>query len=1039
MEISELLRRGNFSRSQIFQSYIQGSQNSLNDQDAASHVNYSKSPTKANLNSKCSMNNTKNSDISYSSQYGRDKFFIIRKNNSKDTLAKGVLKNQSQMSLNDESLINIQNTYKSKANQSTGAGYFSSVKSETQFTNNIDEDTKTDAQILSSQKKNAHHKKIVSMDHNYSGQNEQWLKKIYPQSQQQSRRNKEKLSLEKEKLQEILTQSTAFASPKKYFHQKSQSGSQITNYGQTFYQPSSQKHKRQQSQTSQNDTFKHESTIESPMPKTSKQNLFQESSKNQNPYFNSVKAEAQSRSTTNNFKYFLKDIKDDKIQNDNQLNTSDQNIKCQTASSQTNNQTILRNTATTKKFRSQEKYQEQNQSQKNFSSKINPFFSSTKDQNKKPSSKLDHKLSQRNIQIGNISSPISEYFEDQEQYKKIYNGRNINQNISSKTIENSCKEILPQKEDNQAQHKSSYNFNTIVNIVRMKKKVNEIVKKNQETNHKKMKESEDSGSDSDKQANKHNAQFQSHKTTVHTQKNDEGCDIHDIYGTFNDKIKQLQDQIYEAIQDYQLAYTIIEHVEKEKNQSRVIDTVENTIQSIFLSLDFLEKIPNHINEREEIDKILSQQALAIMKSTQANLVIQIETVLIYAKYCKAICNFGKALRLYKQCKNMSISPLMQRYRMKSYKSIGQCFSNLKLYNMSLLYFGKYLECAWYLDDTDAELQAYDLIGMTHYLLGDLELAKFYHEKMIQNDNEPSESVVKTLNSKKIVEKLKKLNTEEYIQKMAVSYKKFFAKIHSIDYEEDYECSSSDDEFKISIPKTSSQKKNQDYEQYLRDLSPNAKKKLESEKKRFIAIYNAEDKFAQLQIKQQANQNIRMLEYKRMAFQLPPQLKYTSAKSFKPINSTQKFPFRINQFSINRNLDNYLAQDQRILKYLNFDFYKLVEDSNDKKLKHKIVQILSKFQNNLIFALSQIHCLRERDKYKQNKRRFAFSGVADFNKPNNLILMNINFSQEKMQQALEEKKKFQPQEDKSKPNSNKQKFLFIQRFQMPSEVESYYKK
>ncbi|KAL4450809.1 hypothetical protein ABPG74_011651 [Tetrahymena malaccensis] len=941
------------------------------------------------------------------------------------------------MSLNDESLINIQYTYKTKANQSTGAGYFSSVKSETQFTNNNDEDTQTDAQILSTQKRNTNHKKFVSMDYNSSGQKESWLKKIHPQSQQQTKRNKQKLSLEKEKLQEILAQSTAFASPKKIFHQKSQSGSQITNYGQTFYQLSNQNHQRQQSQTSQNDPFKHESTIESPMPKTSKHNLFYESSKNQNPYFNSVKAEAQTRSTTNNFKYLLKDIKDDNTKNDKELNTSDQNIKYQTK----NNQTSFRNTVSSKQFKSQEKYQEQNQTQKNFSTKINPFFSTTKDQNKKPSTKLDHKLSQRNLQIGNINSPIQEYFEDQEQFKRIQSDKNVNLNALSKTIENGGNEILPQKDDNkiQPQHKSNYNFNTIMNIVKMKKKVTEIVKKNQESNHKKAKESEDSSSDSDRQANKHNSKFQSHKSGLHSKKCDEGCDVHDIYGTFNDKIKQIQDQIYEAIQDYQLAYTIIEHVEKEKNQSRVIDTVENTIQSIFLSLDFLEKIPNHINEREEIDKILSQQALAIMKSTQANLVIQIETVMIYAKYCKAICNFGKALRLYKQCKNMSISPLMQRYRMKSYKSIGQCFSNLKLYNMSLVYFGKYLECAWYLGDTDAELQAYDLIGMTHYLLGDLDTAKFYHEKMIQNDNEPPESIVKTLNAKKIVEKLKKLNTEEYIQKMAVSYKKFFAKIHSIDYEEDYECSSSDDEFKISIPKTSSQKKNQDYEQYLKDLSPNAKKKLESEKKRFIAIYNAEDRFAQSQIKQQANQNIRMLEYKRIAFQLPPQLKYTSAKSFKPINNTQKFPFRINQFSINRNLDNYLAQDQRILKYLNFDFYKLVEDSNDKKLKHKIVQILSKFQNNLIFALSQIHCLRERDKYKQNKRRFAFSGVADFNKPNNLILMNINFSQEKMQQALEEKKKFQPQEDKSKPNSNKQKFFFIQRFQMHPEVESLFKK
>lgn len=100
--------------------------------------------------------------------------------------------------------------------------------------------------------------------------------------------------------------------------------------------------------------------------------------------------------------------------------------------------------------------------------------------------------------------------------------------------------------------------------------------------------------------------------------------------------------------------------------------------------------------------------------------------------------------------------------MKSYKNIGICFQNLKLYNTSLLYFGKFLECAWYFGNTEAEFKAYDLLGVTYYLLGELETAKFYHEKMIQNDNEPDESDVKILSIKKTVEKLKKLNSEEYI-------------------------------------------------------------------------------------------------------------------------------------------------------------------------------------------------------------------------------------------------------------------------------------
>jgi len=72
---------------------------------------------------------------------------------------------------------------------------------------------------------------------------------------------------------------------------------------------------------------------------------------------------------------------------------------------------------------------------------------------------------------------------------------------------------------------------------------------------------------------------------------------------------------------------------------------------------------------------------------------------------------------------MAITTLTQRYRMKSYRSIGQCFSHLKIYTTALVYFGKYLEYAWLMDDKEAELNSYDLLGVTYYLLGDLESAK----------------------------------------------------------------------------------------------------------------------------------------------------------------------------------------------------------------------------------------------------------------------------------------------------------------------------
>lgn len=48
-------------------------------------------------------------------------------------------------------------------------------------------------------------------------------------------------------------------------------------------------------------------------------------------------------------------------------------------------------------------------------------------------------------------------------------------------------------------------------------------------------------------------------------------------------------------------------------------------------------------------------------------------------------------------------------------------------------------------------------------------------------------------------------------------------------------------------------------------------------------------------------------------------------------------------------------------------------------------------------------MRESDKYSQYKRRFGFSGVTDFNKQNNLIIMNIN-NQEKLSEIAKKEKK-----------------------------------
>lgn len=82
--------------------------------------------------------------------------------------------------------------------------------------------------------------------------------------------------------------------------------------------------------------------------------------------------------------------------------------------------------------------------------------------------------------------------------------------------------------------------------------------------------------------------------------------------------------------------------------------------------------------------------------------------------------------------------------MNSYKNIGICYQNLCNYSIALIYFGKMLRLAWYLKDIDSELKAYDFIGIQFFYSGQLDKAKYYHNKMIHGNLEPENSELKKL-------------------------------------------------------------------------------------------------------------------------------------------------------------------------------------------------------------------------------------------------------------------------------------------------------
>ena len=62
------------------------------------------------------------------------------------------------------------------------------------------------------------------------------------------------------------------------------------------------------------------------------------------------------------------------------------------------------------------------------------------------------------------------------------------------------------------------------------------------------------------------------------------------------------------------------------------------------------------------------------------------------------------------------------------------------YKLALTAFKSQLKVGWIYNDNNIELLSYDNIGMAYYYLGDLDRAKYYHERMINNVIEPINSL-----------------------------------------------------------------------------------------------------------------------------------------------------------------------------------------------------------------------------------------------------------------------------------------------------------
>lgn len=99
-----------------------------------------------------------------------------------------------------------------------------------------------------------------------------------------------------------------------------------------------------------------------------------------------------------------------------------------------------------------------------------------------------------------------------------------------------------------------------------------------------------------------------------------------------------------------------------------------------------------------------------------------------AKMWMRVYSVSRALPHLRHVKNYAEQSGQTVEKMEAYKDLGTCYHLVRRYQTSLLYFKKLLELAWYHDNLEMELEAYDNMAKQYYYLGSLDKAAYYNNR-----------------------------------------------------------------------------------------------------------------------------------------------------------------------------------------------------------------------------------------------------------------------------------------------------------------------
>jgi tetratricopeptide (TPR) repeat protein len=143
---------------------------------------------------------------------------------------------------------------------------------------------------------------------------------------------------------------------------------------------------------------------------------------------------------------------------------------------------------------------------------------------------------------------------------------------------------------------------------------------------------------------------------------------------------------------------------------------------------------------------------------------QLKTLECYGKIMLLVGNYRRAMRIFKNHRNLSLLINNDKEKIVSYNFIALTYSITNEYDKALIYLKKMLKHAWKINDVNAELKTYDQIGMVYYKMGHLEKSTFFHEKMIRGESEEKEAWFRKL-AEESVDIKRRMRLQKYMHQI----------------------------------------------------------------------------------------------------------------------------------------------------------------------------------------------------------------------------------------------------------------------------------